>query len=116
MASDLSLVEFIADQLRSIGSITYKKMFGEYAIYCEEKVVGFVCDNQFFVKSTPGGRTFVGNITEAPPYPGAKLHFLIEDKIEDNDWMCNLIGITAMELPTPKPKKRRAEKNRNETA
>ena len=107
MASDLSFVEFVVDQIKNAGVITFRKMFGEYAVYSDRKVVALVCDNQLFIKSTEGGRSFIGNVVEAPPYPGAKLSFLIEEKIEDRDWISNLIKITANELPEPKPKKKK---------
>jgi len=110
MATDANFVKFIVDQLAGIDSISSKKMFGEYAIYCEGKVVALVCDNQLFVKQTKGGREFVGDITEASPYPGAKLCFLIEDKLEDQEWMQSLINITANELPIPKIKKAKTKK------
>ncbi|MBN1687569.1 MAG: TfoX/Sxy family protein [Candidatus Omnitrophica bacterium] len=105
MASDQSFVEFVADQMSGAGIITYRKMFGEYAVYCDGKVVALVCDNQLFVKPTEGGRAYIGQITEAPPYPGAKMYFLIEDAFEDRDWISKLIRITAQELPIPKPKR-----------
>ena len=38
MASDLGFVEFVVDQMENAGAITYRKMFGEYAVYCEGKV------------------------------------------------------------------------------
>ena len=79
-------------------------MFGEYAIYCDGKVVALVCDNQLFVKPTEGGRAYIGNIVEAAPYPGAKLYCLIEDAFEDREWISGLIKITARELPIPKQK------------
>ena len=105
MASDKSFVEFIVDQIDNAGQITFKKMFGEYAVYCNGKVVALICDNQLFVKPTDGGRTFIGDVVEAPPYPGAKLSFLIDDRVEDREWISNLIRITYKELPEPKPKK-----------
>lgn len=104
MATDLSFVEFIVDQLEGAGLITYKKMFGDYALYCDGKVVALVCDNQLFVKPTPGGRIFAGNVSEAAAYPGAKLSLLVGDKLEDREWIRKLIRITAKELPAPKPK------------
>lgn len=106
MSSDKNFVKFIADQIEEAGSITYRMMFGEYGIYCDGKIVALVCDDQLFVKPTDGGRAFIGEVTEAPPYPGAKLSFLIEDKFEDKEWISNLIRITALELPEPKPKKK----------
>ena len=30
MASKMEFVEYVADQLREAGNITYRKMFGEY--------------------------------------------------------------------------------------
>ncbi len=107
MASDLSFVQFIVDQIENAGVITYRKMFGEYAIYCDSKIFALVCDNQLFVKPTEAGRSFIGDVVEAPPYPGAKLNFLIEDKLEDREWFSNLIRITVKELPEPKPKKKK---------
>jgi TfoX/Sxy family transcriptional regulator of competence genes len=107
MASDLSFIEFIVDQIAAAGNITYRKMFGEYAIYCDGKVVALICDDQLFIKPTEAGKIFINNITEAPPYPGAKLYFLIEDKIDNREWLSNLVRLTAKELSTPKPKKKR---------
>ena len=50
MATDKSFLEFIADQIENVGQITFKQMFGEYALYCDGKVVALVCDNQLFIK------------------------------------------------------------------
>ena len=111
MSSDQSFVDFIVDQIICPKTITSRKMFGEYAIYADNKVVALVCDNKLFVKPTAGGRAFIGEPVEAPPYPGAKPSFLIEDKFEDREWISNLISITGEELPEPKPKKKKIKKN-----
>lgn len=102
MSSDEDLVKFIAEQMGDAGVIRYRKMFGEYALYCDEKVVALICDDKLFVKTTEGGRSFIGNPLEAPAYPGARLSFLIEDKFEDKEWISELIRITEKELPAPK--------------
>jgi TfoX/Sxy family transcriptional regulator of competence genes len=107
MASDLSFVEYIVDQIENAGEIRYRKMFGEYAVYCNEKVTALICDNQLFIKPTEAGRAFIGNVIEAPPYPGAKNSFLIEDKMDDREWLSQLVRITAKELPMPKPKRKK---------
>ena len=104
MASDQGFVDFIVDQMGDAGNISYRKMFGEYAVYCDGKVVALVCDNRLFIKATEDGRNFIGAVTEAPAYPGAKINFLIEDKFEDRDWLAGLVRITAAALPEPKPK------------
>jgi len=107
MASDLSFVEFIVEQIDEAGSISFRKMFGEYAIYCDKKVVALICNDQLFVKQTDGGRAFIGDVVEAPAYSGAKPSLLIEDKFENREWICELIRITTKELPEPKPKKKK---------
>jgi DNA transformation protein and related proteins len=105
MASRQSTVDFIVEQMASAGSISAKKMFGEYAIYCAGKLVALVCDDQLFVKPTAAGREFVGQCVEAPPYPSAKPSLLISgDRIEDADWLSKLISMSASELPQPKKK------------
>ena len=104
MASDVSFVEFVADQIAGAGHITFKKMFGEFGLYCDGKIIGLVCDNQLFIKPTAAGRNYIQNPVEAPPYPGAKNYFLIEDQIENREWLTRLVRLSADELPAPKPK------------
>ena len=110
MASDQGFVDFVVDQIENAGEIAFRKMFGEYAIYCDGKVTALVCDNQLFVKPTEGGGSFIGEVIEAPPYPGAKMHFLIEGGLENREWISDLVRITARELPEPKPKKKSKKK------
>ena len=106
MATQQRTVDFIFEQLHSVGNVSARKMFGEYALYCDGKVVALVCDDQLFVKPTKAGKEFVGTVEEAPAYPGAKPSYLISgDRWDDADWLCELIKITAKELPVPKPKK-----------
>jgi TfoX/Sxy family transcriptional regulator of competence genes len=106
MASDKSFVDYVTDQITNCGTITSRKMFGEYAVYCGSKVIGLICGNQFFVKQTTAGRAFIGKVTEAAAYPGAKMSFLI-DRLDDREWLSELIRVTEKELPASKAKKRR---------
>jgi len=107
MATEINFVNFVSDQIRNSGEITAKKMFGEYGIYSDGKLFGLICDNKLFIKPTNSGRKFIGNVVEAPPYEGAKSSFLIEDKIEDSEWLSELVRISLKELPAPKPKKKK---------
>ena len=61
-----------------------------------------------YSKQTDKGRIYIGKPVEAPPYPGAKLYFLVEDKFEDRDWISELIRITYRELPDSKKKQKKA--------
>jgi TfoX/Sxy family transcriptional regulator of competence genes len=111
MASDASFVQFIVDQISAAGEISSRKMFGEYALYCNAKVVALICDNKLFLKPTAGGRKYIGKAVEAPAYPGAKSSFLIEDKLEDRKWLTELVRITEKEVPEPKPRKKSRRKS-----
>lgn len=106
MSSKQSTVDFLTGQMSGAGTVSSRKMFGEYAIYCDNKVVALVCDDQLFVKPTVAGRAFIKKVDEKPPYPGAKLYFLISgDELDDAEWVSRLIKMTANELPVPKKKK-----------
>lgn len=105
MASKQSTVDFIIDQISSAGVVSAKKMFGEYGIYCGEKMVALVCNDQLFIKPTLEGKAFLGECAEGPPYPGAKPCFIIPgEKWDDQEWLSRLISITAAQLPVPKKK------------
>ncbi len=107
VASNQQFVDFIVEQIDSFEQISYKKMFGEYGLYFGDKIFALICDNKLFIKPTLAGRAYIKDIVEAPPYPGAKPSFLIEDKLEDRDWLKELVRITVQELPEPKPKKKK---------
>ncbi len=107
MATKQSTIDFLTEQMQSAGDIRSRKMFGEYAIYCNEKVVAFVCDDKLFLKPVPEVRTLIKDLIEAPAYPGSKNYFLIsEDYWDDADYLSMLIKITASVVPLPKTKKR----------
>ncbi len=105
MASSKDFVEYVCDQIRDAGDISFRKMFGEYALYCDGKTVALVCDDQVFVKKTDAAAALLGaNAEEGLPYDGAKPHFLVTD-LDDRRRMTRLIRGICDALPPPKPKK-----------
>ena len=106
MASGLEFVQYAADQLRDVGEITYRKMFGEYGLYCDGKIFALVCDDQLFVKITEAGRSLAAaqELPEAPPYEGAKPYFLIED-IDDREFLTAFASATCRALAEHEPKR-----------
>jgi len=106
MATSERTIEFLLDQLGAVRGVRVRKMFGEYALYCGEKVVALVCDDQLFVKPTAPGKALVGaRYAEGFAYPGAKASILVgADDLEDHDRLAELIRVTAAALPAPKPK------------
>jgi TfoX/Sxy family transcriptional regulator of competence genes len=109
MASEQDIVEYICGQIGLARELTYKKMFGEYALYLDGVVVAFVCDNQLYVKPTTEGRNILGTVSEHSPWPVAKPHFRIDDELENRDLLQRLLRATANALPKSKPTRRKAK-------
>lgn len=104
MASDIGFVEYVCEQIRGAGHVSHRRMFGEFAVYCDGKVVALVCDNQFFLKPTAAGKALLERVKEAPPYPGAKPYYLIDAQLDDAEAAAAIVRATAAALPAPKVK------------
>ena len=107
MASRPDFVKYVAEQCRGAGEITYRKMFGEYALYCNGKIFALVCDNEFFVKITAETKALYPELPEKPPYDGAKKYFSVED-IDNREFLTRLVTATCAALPEPNQKKPRS--------
>lgn len=107
MATSKSTIDFILDQTAKAGNMFARKMFGEYALYCNGKVVGLVCDDTLFLKITEPGKRYMGEFyQEGYAYNGAKPSMMIDgDKIEDSEWISELVLITANNVPDKKKRK-----------
>ena len=104
MASTADFVTHVCDRLRGAGAVSSRKMFGEYALYLDRKVFALVCDDQLFVKPTDAGRALLGEPDMAPPYPGAKPHFVAGELLDDAARVSALVRATVVALPLPKLK------------
>ncbi len=105
MATSPDTINALLGQLDGL-AVRARKMFGEYGLYCGEKIVGLVCRDQLFVKITDAGLALIEEPTYAPAYPGSKDFLLIDqDAWYEGDWLKQLIVATADQLPAPKPKK-----------
>jgi TfoX/Sxy family transcriptional regulator of competence genes len=112
MSTDRTFIDHLADQLHGFGAFSHRRMFGEYALYLDAKVVALVCDNQLFVKPTEAGHALLGpGVVMAPPYPGAKPHFQVSDLIDERETLARLLRVTSAALPEPKPKKPKSPKS-----
>ncbi|MGO9948764.1 MAG: TfoX/Sxy family protein [Steroidobacteraceae bacterium] len=110
MTSDKDFISFVCEQLRGAGEISSRRMFGQAAVYFEDKVVGLVFDNQLFVKATEPGRAKIGVPVEAPPFTGANNWFLLAD-LDDPEFLADLIRTTADALPVPKVKVKKTRRS-----
>ena len=86
------------------GEITCKKLFGEYSIYCDRKLIGLICTNQLFIKITATSESLLTDCPKAPPYTGSKPYFYIHF-IETPDSLITVIKAMWDELSFPKPRK-----------
>lgn len=107
MATKQGTIDYLFEQIEGVGNTRYRKMFGEYAVYFDEKVVALVCDDKLYLKPTAEGKKLIENVEEGIPYPGAKPYLYISaDLWEDRDWLCELIITTARQLPRAKPRRK----------
>jgi TfoX/Sxy family transcriptional regulator of competence genes len=104
MATRAETITHLLDTLAPL-PLGARKMFGEYALYLDGKVVALVCDDQLFLKSTPGAQAILSDCPTGHPYPGAKLHLLVTDALDDPDRVIAALKSIATETPAPKPKK-----------
>jgi TfoX/Sxy family transcriptional regulator of competence genes len=112
MGTGAGFADYVLERLARLELVGVRKMFGEYALYCDGKVVGLLCGNQLFVKPTEPGRAFLGEPLEAVPYPGGRPWFLVGDDLDDERFLTELVRRTAEALPPPAPKKPRARRSK----
>jgi DNA transformation protein and related proteins len=105
MASDQKMVDYVCDQAHQ-AHLSFKKMFGEYALYADGKVVALICDNQLFIKPTPAGKAVIEqaghSVIEGLPFSNAKPYFLVDELLENRELLVKLIQQTALALPQKK--------------
>jgi TfoX/Sxy family transcriptional regulator of competence genes len=105
MATSAAIVDHLLDLLSAAGDLSARKMFGEYALYLDGKVVALICDDTLFLKPTPGALALLPDVEQGPPYPGAKPHLVLTDTLDDADLAVRILRAVADDLPMPKPKK-----------
>lgn len=73
MATGQDFIDYVAEQAGLGERLTRKKMFGEYALYVDGKVVAFACDNSLFVKPSAAAlRTLLLDTATLMPEPKPK--------------------------------------------
>ena len=105
MATTSQYIQYVCDQIKGIGDIRYKKMFGEYMVYVNEKPVIIVCDNTAFVKKLESIEPMMQNASVGYPYKGAKEHYILDI---DNSNLCQtIVAQIEKQTPLPKPRKKK---------
>lgn len=109
MASTVDFIEYIIEQLQGSGELRYRKMFGEYMIYLNDKPIFTVCDNTVYVKKLDIIADLMQDAKTGAPYQGAKEHYILE--MDDADFARNIA--LKVESVTPLPKKKPAKSKNN---
>lgn len=102
MATSEEYIMFVCERIDARFSVRYKKMFGEYMIYVNEKPVLLVCDNCTYVKILPQTQALLKDAETGVPYEGAKEHYLLD--VENGELLNETVAL--LESITPVPKKR----------
>lgn len=102
MATSVDFIEFVCEQIHGNYFVRYKKMFGEYMVYLNDKPVLLVCDNTVFVKKTKEIAHLMVDAESGFPYEGAKEHYILD--IENSELVNSVLEV--LEAVTPLPKKK----------
>ena len=104
MATSKEYIEFVCEQLDGIENVTYRKMFGEYMAYLNEKPILLVCDNTVYIKEFSELDGIMSEAERGIPYDGAKERYILD--IEDRDLLDEVIPILERLTEIPKKKNR----------
>ncbi len=102
MATTQEYIEYVCEQIEGFENVRYRKMFGEYMIYVNEKPILLVCDNTVFVKKLDEIADLMKNNECGIPYKGAKEHYVLD--MDEKDLCQEVLAI--LERITPLPKKK----------
>lgn len=105
MATSREYVEFVCGQLEGVGAVRYRKMFGEYMVYLDEKPMLLVCDNTVYVKKLPQLAACMADAACGAPYEGAKEHYILD--IDDAPRAREVAALAMAATPLPKPKRKK---------
>lgn len=106
MATSVSFIQYVCEQLSEIGSIRYRKMFGEYMVYVNDKPIVIVCDDTAYIKMVKDIEQIMENSETGYPYEGAKKHYILD--IDDSNF--SKMVVSKIEEITPLPKKKKNSK------
>ena len=94
MSTQSGFVEYVAEQAGLGDRLTAKRMFGEYGLYIDGKVVAFACDDSLFVKPAEATAGLCADLPRRPPYPGAKLYPVADELLDDSERLQTLLLAT----------------------
>ncbi len=104
MATSKEFIEYICEELNNYYEVRYRKMFGEYMIYINDKPLLLVCDDTVYVKKLKELEELMQDASQKIPYKGAKEHYILD--IDDINLSIKVINILLHIIPFPKKRKK----------
>ena len=111
MSSTKEYLEYVLQQCPP--ETTFRAMMGEYVLYYQGKVFGGIYDNRCLVKPTAFALRLMPEAPRELPYAGAKEMLLLE-KLDDREFVQELLNAMYEELPLPKKRKKTERKENHE--
>lgn len=106
MATSVDYIEYVVEKLNDLDLvISYKKMFGEYMIYLNQKPVFLVCDNTVFIKKHDCLNERMVKSDVGIPYRGAKEHYIVD--VDQKEAFQDIAIFIEPFVPLPKPRKKK---------
>jgi TfoX/Sxy family transcriptional regulator of competence genes len=111
MSTSKETVESILGKLGDSKTFSARSMFGEYALYTEEKVVGLICDDQLYVKILSASQRLEILCEQDTPYPGAKPYYVVEEgQLSSFADLPDILVAVAKALPEKKTRPKKSKK------
>ena len=107
MATTVDFIEYVCGQIDGAGAIRYKKMFGEYMAYVNDKPILLVCDNTVYVKVLPCLDGLLDTAEKGSPYTGAKEHYILD--IDNRDMALAVVAALEPVTAIPKPRMKKTK-------
>ncbi len=105
MATTQEYIEYVCEQIEGIGEIRYKKMFGEYMVYVNNKPILLVCDGIVYVKKLDVIYDLMKEADVGIPYKSAKEHYILD--IDNKELSRKVLIELEKVTPIPKPRKKK---------
>lgn len=103
MATTQNFIEYVCEQIAYSGDVRYKKMFGEYMVYVNERPIFTVCNNTVYIKMLDCLKETMTAAEKGSPYQGAKEHYILD--IENGELTASVVPLLVEHTPLPKPRK-----------
>lgn len=83
-------------------------MFGEYAVYLDDRNFAFIIDNRLMLKPVPEAEELTEHLERGQVHPESKLYPIVdEDGLLDSDWLFEVAHTIASTQPVKSLRKRK---------